>query len=464
MKILASILFIFLTTQVLAANPRTVFVQLFEWPWRDIAKECEENLGPNGFSAVQVSPPQEHLVWENSPWWERYQPISYNIYSRSGNEQEFKDMVKRCNASHVDVYADVVFNHMGGLEEGHGIMGSTFTHYEYKNLYSYDDFHHCGRNGNDDIKNFSDLYELQFCELVNLADLKTGSPRVQNQIVKYLNRLIDMGVKGFRIDAAKHMPAQDVKAIVDKLKKPVYIAQELIVGGGDPINVDDYTKVGDVSAYAYPFIIGQIFKHNNFRIIPEIKHYMPNSMDSIVFIDNHDLQRAKDRSMLLSANYDQEMFDLAQVFMLTYPFGYPQLYSSYSFTDYDQGPPVDKQLMTLPVLDKNLECIPPFMCEHKRNYVNALVEFRNKSDRAFFVSNWWTNGGDQLAFSRGSYGFVVINNSPFQLKKKFQTGLKAGLYCNLYDVKSEGCNNKIYVDNIGNADIIVEKMSALVIQ
>lgn len=464
MKIILLTLLILSSSTVFATVPRTVFVQLFEWTWNDIARECVENLGPNGFSAVQVSPPQEHLVWEGSPWWERYQPVSYTIYSRSGNEVEFRNMVKKCNSAHVDVYVDVVFNHMAGLEDGHGILGTIFSHYDYKNLYSYEDFHHCGRNGNDDIKNFSDLYELQNCELVNLADLKTESVKVQNQIVTYLNKLIDMGVKGFRVDAAKHMPAKDIKAIVDKLKKPVYIAQELITSGGDPINVNDYTKVGDISAYSYPFMVGQIFKNKRFDFIPEMQTYLPDSMDSVVFIDNHDLQRSSDRSMLLSANYDNEVFDLAQVFMLTYPFGYPQLYSSYYFKDYNQGPPVDENLMTLPMLDNELNCKAPFICEHKRPYVNALVNFRNKSDKAFYVSNWWINGSDQLAFSRGNLGFVAINNSSYNLNKRLQTGLKPGSYCNVGDIKNTNCKTKVIVDKNGFADIFVESMNALVIQ
>ena len=35
-----------------------VFVHLFEWRWADIATECEQVLGPAGFTAVQVSPPE----------------------------------------------------------------------------------------------------------------------------------------------------------------------------------------------------------------------------------------------------------------------------------------------------------------------------------------------------------------------------------------------------------------------
>ena len=62
--------------------PRTVAVHLFEWKWPDIAQECESFLGPKGFAAVQVSPPNEHAVVENFPWYQRYQPVSYPDFSR----------------------------------------------------------------------------------------------------------------------------------------------------------------------------------------------------------------------------------------------------------------------------------------------------------------------------------------------------------------------------------------------
>ncbi|XP_069498854.1 pancreatic alpha-amylase-like [Ambystoma mexicanum] len=78
---------------------RTAVVHLFEWRWADIASECERYLGPNGFGGVQISPPSENIVITNPnrPWWERYQPIRYKLCSASGNEQEFRDMVTRCN-------------------------------------------------------------------------------------------------------------------------------------------------------------------------------------------------------------------------------------------------------------------------------------------------------------------------------------------------------------------------------
>lgn len=38
-------------------------------------------------------------------WWTRYQPVSYNLTSRSGSPKQFKGMVQRCRAAHVQVYA-----------------------------------------------------------------------------------------------------------------------------------------------------------------------------------------------------------------------------------------------------------------------------------------------------------------------------------------------------------------------
>lgn len=55
-----------------------------------------------GFFSWKVSPVNEYIVIMQStvqrPWWERYQPVSYNIVSRSGNEAQFRSMVDRCNA------------------------------------------------------------------------------------------------------------------------------------------------------------------------------------------------------------------------------------------------------------------------------------------------------------------------------------------------------------------------------
>ena len=115
-----------------------VTVQLFEWSHVDVALECETFLGPHKFAAVQISPPNEHIT--GSAWWTRYQPVSYALVSRSGNESAFEDMVSRCAAAGVDVYVDAVLNHMAA-GSGVGVAGTTFGGRAYLN-YTADEFHH----------------------------------------------------------------------------------------------------------------------------------------------------------------------------------------------------------------------------------------------------------------------------------------------------------------------------------
>ena len=66
---------------------------------------------------TQVSPATEDIgdtaVGQAFPeWYTRYQPVSYEIVSRSGSEDAFRDMVARCKAVGVDTIVDVVLNHM----------------------------------------------------------------------------------------------------------------------------------------------------------------------------------------------------------------------------------------------------------------------------------------------------------------------------------------------------------------
>lgn len=97
---------------------RTVIVQLMEWKFSDVAKECEQFLGPYHYGGVQLSPVAECAILPKRPWRERYQPVSYKIVSRSGTEDQLKDMIERCNGVGVRVYVDVVLNHMTADSNG----------------------------------------------------------------------------------------------------------------------------------------------------------------------------------------------------------------------------------------------------------------------------------------------------------------------------------------------------------
>lgn len=221
---------------------RSAIVHLFEWKWDDIAAECERFLGPNGYAGVQVSPPNENTIVPNRPWWERYQPISYRLVTRSGNEEQFSMMVKRCNTVGVRIYVDTVINHMTADHANVlGTGGSTadVPNRDYPAVpYSISDF-----NPSCAIEDYNDPYQVRNCELVGLPDLNQAIPWVRERIIDYMNKLIDHGVAGFRVDAVKHMWPADLAVIYGRLNnlntahgfaagsRP-FITQEVIDLGG----------------------------------------------------------------------------------------------------------------------------------------------------------------------------------------------------------------------------------------
>jgi hypothetical protein len=47
---------------------------------------------------------------------------------------------------------------------------SGFTHYDYPGIYQYQDFHHCGVQPGDNIKNYKNVTEVWTCQLSGLAE------------------------------------------------------------------------------------------------------------------------------------------------------------------------------------------------------------------------------------------------------------------------------------------------------
>lgn len=414
------------------AEPRTAFVHLFEWQWNDIANECENELGPKGYAAVQVSPPQKSIGGSN--WWTRYQPVSYAIEGRSGSRSEFASMVNRCKNAGVDIYVDAVINHMAA-------GGRYFPEVPY---YA-EHFHNC--YGNID---YNDRWQVQNCDLVGLNDLATEQDYVRTKIANYLNDLTNLGVAGFRFDAAKHMPAGDIDAIKTKLIGNPYIFQEVIGAPGEPIQPGEYTYIGDVTEFNFTKAVSHYFKGrgplNELRNLGSWGGWV-SSADAVTFVANHDNQRQDTNNTITHKDGDNRN-TMAHVFMLGWPYGYPKVMSSYEWYDHDQGPPSHGAS----------SCNGGWLCEHRTPAIANMVSFRNFTADEFRVTNYWDNGNNQMAWGRGGKGFVVINMEGSDLSRTFQTGMPAGRYCDIisgnYNQSNQSCSgNIIEVDNNGNAAI-----------
>ena len=550
----------------------TAFVHLFEWSWNDVAQECESFLGPSGYTAVQISPPNEHRMLLGRPWYERYQPLSYKLTSRSGTRDEFVSMVERCHAAGVSIYADAVINHMASCRPecdsaqpqygDSGTAGSQYElgDYEFDDLFITEDegrvpgaldayqsehFHHSC----DQVTDWNNAWQVQNCELERLADLATEREDVRATIANYLATLFALGVDGIRIDAAKHLSPEDLNSILwqaataadvhiegtdinPDAPKTVLVFQEYIGTPPDPAGA--YAN-GKVTEFEYGKKLGEKFLYDELEPLNGDVPFgegwgLQSSINTVAFIDNHDNQRGHGGGGAIIKDFRNNLdtYTLANIFMLAWPYGYPKVMSSYRFGNgeiwtQDQNPEQDiTEVAGMAVHDDFLG--PPhngshdanltasdyataddwatspvwteydagalhntcfdtgsdWMCEHRWRPIANMVGFRNAVNANWDpVANWWDNGDKQIAFGRGSLGFVAINAQAGSNPETFgpegngwiQTGLPAGHYCDVIhstisDDKTEclgddGAVALIQVQTDGKANLQVNAMDAM---
>jgi alpha-amylase len=509
------------------ASPKAgTFVHLFEWKWDDIAYECEEFLGPAGYKAVQVSPPNEHRVMNgvgmndgtclergNAPyggscsdwdipvankkqnaWISRYQPTGYQIESRSGTREQFQSMVDRCKAVGVDIYSDMVINHMtspgagntqeqipgdaGGVAQNYGSThyrtctasrgcGYNLDVYKFGCDAGWNNCLYSGSDFNEDCSmgDYSNAWLVQNCPLVGLADLKTGSSWVRSKIKGYFDDLIAMGVTGFRLDAAKHIPKSDIHAIIDSIndlpngERPIFFSEVIDMGGSEPIKAWMYSDASAnklVTNFVYgkniqsAFTDGKVHELDAFETWTNAWSASASisssaiSSDSVVFTDNHDNQRGHGagsyywdggsssiKARVMRYKDDADQYVLGNIFMLAYPFGYPKVMSSYDWEEYiywDNGTPKDANDWVGPPGNgdgtdtavaagmcgsprsgdrswDNRNTNGGWMCEHRQNAIANMVGFRNlvsDGDWAIHYNDYV--GNNFIHFSRVAAG------------------------------------------------------------
>jgi alpha-amylase len=276
-----------------SANSPNTFVHLFEWSWDDIAHECQTFLGPKGFSAVQISPPNEHI--RGTEWWTRYQPVSYKIFSRSGDEEAFRHMVETCHDAGVKIYADAVINHTADLERGPGVAGTIYHRKGHPSIpYRAEHYHADCKIEPDDYKHNAD--KVRNCQLSNLPDLNTGLPYVQDKLAGYLRHLVaDLHVDGIRIDGAKHMAPGELQVILEKAGQP-WAFLEVIGAQGEVVQPSQYTQLAQVTDFKYGTHIAQKFRGDFNGSLSQLRTFgeswdLVPSDKAVVFIDNHDRER-----------------------------------------------------------------------------------------------------------------------------------------------------------------------------
>lgn len=176
----------------------------FNWSYNDI-KENLQLISEAGFKSIQTSPVQQPKAG-GAAWWAMYQPVSFSIATSSplGTKEELKSLCEEADKYGLKIIADIVFNHMAtnGDVDSNGlpVVDPEVESYEpeiYANIK--ETFHN-----NKNLSNGGSTTQLYD----GLPDLNTSNTLVQERALSLLKECIDVGVDGFRFDAAKHIETE----------------------------------------------------------------------------------------------------------------------------------------------------------------------------------------------------------------------------------------------------------------
>ena len=444
---------------------KDVTANLFEYDFDSIATDCTDVLGPDGYAAVQVAPPEDSYDQPAHYWWDVYQPVDYSVGGRLGTEAEFESMVSACHAAGVKVYVDVVLNHMaagdGGEDssyDGQSFDSNTLTYPAYTSA----DFHSYPADcpeSSDSIVNWLSYTEVTQCRLDGLPDLATETTTVRDAEAGYLNSMIEMGVDGFRLDSATEIGETDISAIESLLDddtttgEPVSIVQEVWPGSsGQDVRLDptSFEPEGSVTAFDYTYAITDDFEDGDLAALDSYSPELPSS-DATTFVSDQDTERSSSASLSYANGAE---YNLADEFLLAYGYGTPQIYSSFEYSSYNQAPPdTSNGDVTDTVCGTGA-----WACTEQNSAIDAMVGWHNLAltdDAA--VANWTTDGNDLIAFSRGDAAWIAINNGGSAETDTFPTGLPDGSYCDIVaDTYSDGtCSGAGIVVADGQATVTV---------
>jgi alpha-amylase len=447
-----------------ATLSKNVTANLFEWNWASVASECTNVLGPDGYAAVQVAPPEDSLDSSTHAWWDVYQPVDYNLTGRMGTDAQFQAMVTACHTAGVKFYTDVVLNHMAaqptsGTATSYGGVSYTpstlsYPDYNSANFHSYPS--DCPESS-DSIVNWDSYPEVTLCRLDGLPDLRTESTTVRVTEAAYLNKLIGYGVDGFRLDSAKHLGETDIAALEALLNKDtttgsaVYITQEVYPGDSTEdsrLQPASFEPEGSLLGFDYAYALYSDFTSLGISNLNSFSSTIPSAYAS-TFVTNHDTERA---GTTLSYKSGAE-YTLATEFLLAYGYGTPQVYSSFDWSSYDQGPPSDGNGFVTATT-----CGSGWECTDRTSAIANLVPWHNLAyTNGDAVANWYSDGSNLIAFSRGTDAWIAINNESAAKAETFTTGLADGTYCDIihYTYSNGACSGTGITVSGGTATVTV---------
>lgn len=183
---------------------------LHAWNWSmdDILTSMQQ-IASAGYSTIQTSvmqPQKDYLgkqSWSES-WWKLYQPLGFSVAKEGenalGSADDLEAVCVEAEKYGIKIIVDVVANHLAG--DSSTVLSAAVEKYEPE-IYEQNLIHTYGSTSD------SSAQAVVQGAIGNYVDLQTESDIVQERVLSLLKEYIDLGVSGFRFDAAKHIETPD---------------------------------------------------------------------------------------------------------------------------------------------------------------------------------------------------------------------------------------------------------------
>ncbi len=188
-----------------STNTETI-LHVWSWNFPTIAENMKA-IADAGFTMLQTSPvnacfsPEggniKILDEKEGNWYHYYQPTDWTVGNNIvGTEEEMKVMLDSAKKYDIRVIVDVLPNHTAFdidlvTDEFYAAVGGRDKM-----------FHTYGLEG---INDYNDRTQCTHQGVGGLPDVNTENPLFQKYYMQFVNKLIEMGVRGFRYDTAKHI-------------------------------------------------------------------------------------------------------------------------------------------------------------------------------------------------------------------------------------------------------------------
>ncbi|MCQ2514371.1 MAG: starch-binding protein [Ruminococcus sp.] len=275
----------------------------FNWSYNTI-RENLADIKAAGYTAVQTNAAQTPKMYSAystkglDNWWKFYQPLTISVADGNnwlGTRAELKALCDEAEAMGMKVMVDVVANHMAAETSSKENSLSNVDVNVEPILRSSEDYWHINKIKVSDDNRYT---ITQGC--MGQPDLNTGNSYIQQRYKDLLIDLIDIGVDGFRFDAAKHIETPDddpsiasdfwpvvINGSQASTDNEIYYYGEILGSAG--ISISSYTKYMHVTDNATgDFALYNTVKGNAAQLANSNYQKGAGASKALLWVESHD--------------------------------------------------------------------------------------------------------------------------------------------------------------------------------